>query len=95
MNSSTTETSKPNDRRIDRHYIWRKPTIVDRHPDFLAYLDTKPKYIDALYERRHRLRQLEWNRITTENSAGKPPRKLIDMDNLKVTARLTLVTRSE
>ena len=52
MNPSTTEKPKPHDKRIDRHYKWREPTIVDRHPEFLEFLDTKSRYVDALYERR-------------------------------------------
>jgi len=39
-------------KRIDETYCWRKPTIVDRNPELIEMLKTKPLYVDALYTRR-------------------------------------------
>ena len=67
MKTSANEKIKPHNRRIDRHYHWRTPTVVDRHPELIAYLDTNPKYVDALYFRRLLVKRLKHYNEPTGN----------------------------
>ena len=55
-------------KRIDETYKWRNPTIIDKDPELIDFLKTKPRYEDALATRkcillrRERFIEMERNR---------------------------------
>lgn len=70
-------------KRIDEAYRWKYPTIVDRHPEMIELLKTKPLYVDALYTRRLLLKRMEWDAQCRKQSEGKPVRPKLNLFDLK------------
>ncbi|MBK9294884.1 MAG: hypothetical protein IPM57_10680 [Oligoflexia bacterium] len=77
-------------KHIDENYKWRNPTIIDRDPELIAFLKTKPNYEEArcyrkvMLLRRERFMEIEKNR-------GATPRPQLDLDALPEERHLTLV----
>ena len=80
-------------KRIDENYRWRYPTIIDRSPEFLEYLKTKPLYEDALYVRKGELFRMEQRKVGREYAAlnGLEKREELDLGDLKSHRPLKLV----
>jgi len=73
-------------KRIDESYRWKNPTIVDRHPEMIELLKTKPLYVDALYTRKILLKKMDWEVQSRRASEGKPKRPTLNLFNLKEPA---------
>ena len=73
-------------KRVDTTYRWKNPTIVDRTPDFLAYLATKPRHQEALAYRRLELKRRGWE--VDVKKLDIPPREEVDLFDLKPSLRL-------
>ena len=68
-------------KRIDKSYEWKYPTIVDRHPEMIELLNTNPLYVDALYLRKLLMKRMEreaLSRIANEDKPARAKRKLFD-----------------
>jgi hypothetical protein len=77
-------------KRIDEHHRWRKPTIIDRNPELIAFLKTNPKYQDALALRKTLLWRLQVFTGWKQNEAI-PLRESKSLDDFVATPHLHLV----
>ncbi len=79
--------AKKEQKRINRYYKWRTPTIIDNDIEFLQYLDTNPYYDEALYVRKGFLSRREWDMkcaisARERNVQPRPELDLFDYDAL-------------
>ncbi len=77
-------------KRVDETYKWKKPSIVDRNPELIAFLKTNPRYEEALCYRKAMLLRLE-RMIEISKNNSEVPRPELDLEALISAPHLTLV----